>query len=78
MRLKRAAQHLEILQQRPALLWLQQTADHAVAKLAGAELVTAVVVAGNARVKHKAIGKGFGAIAQVPRVVLERAFVKGG
>jgi hypothetical protein len=57
LRLKRAAQHLEILQQRPALLWLQQTADHAIAKLAGAELVTAVVVAGDTRVETKPLVK---------------------
>jgi hypothetical protein len=61
----RAAQHFQVLQQRPAFFRLQQAADHAIAALAGAELVTAVVVAGDSRVEQKAIGEGFGAIAQV-------------
>ena len=63
---------------RPALFGLQQAADHAVAALAGAEFVAAVVIAGDARVEHETIVKGFGAIAQVPRVVFEGAFIEGG
>jgi len=78
LRFQRAAQHLQIFQKRPALLWLQMAADDTVAEFAGAEFVSAVVVASDPRVEHKSIGKGFGAIAQVPWVVFERAFVERG
>src|SRR5471030_1064874 len=78
LRLQWAAQHFQVFEQRPAFLRLQQAPDDAITALAGAKFMSAVVIAGDAGVEHKAVSKGFGAIAQVLGVVLEGAFVERG
>lgn len=40
--------------------------------------VAAVVIAADARVEQKTVGERLGAIAEVARVVFERAFIEGG
>src|SRR5690606_32111242 len=69
----RVAQHLEVLDQRPALVRRQRPADHAVAAATGAEFVAAVAVAGDRGIEQEAAGEAFGADAGTARIVFAAA-----